>query len=166
MNLKKRKQKIRKDRVWNHFMYWCDFENNKPFIDLQVVVDYDPNDWRDAFERYQTNGAKALSTIELKFIEPIVNGQRIKEITLNGLATESLEFWANSWGWIYPWIDSLTREPFYDRLTKVAILRTIRKMQGGKKGHYNPNSVIDYFMSHPGISEKTKQYYLNLKLQK
>jgi hypothetical protein len=162
MTLKQRKKKIKKDRVWNHFLFWCNFKENPAFINMQEVKDYDPERWRTAFEHFQEKGSRGLSSEELTYIKPIVDGQRIKEITLNGLVTESMEFWANGWGWINPFIATLTMHPKVDRLTKVAILRMIRNMQGGK-GKYNPNSVVDFFMRHPGISDKTKNHYFNIK---
>lgn len=130
---------------------------------MQEVKDYDPEKWRSAFEHYQEKGSKGLSSEELTHIKPIVDGQRIKEITLNGLVTESMEFWANNWGWINPFVATLTTLPKVDRLTKVAILRMMRNMQGGIKGKYNSNSVMDFFVRHPGISSKTKNHYLSIK---
>jgi len=162
MNLKQRRKKIRKDRTWNHFLFWCGFDRNPAFINMKEVENYNPEKWRTAFEFYQERGSRGLTSEELENIKPIIDGQRIKEITLNGLVTESMEFWANGWGWINPFIATLTTHPKVDRLTKVAILRMIRNMQGGK-GKYDPNSVVDFFLRHPGISDKTKDHYFSIK---
>lgn len=94
MKNKKLAAKVRKERTWKHFLYHCNFDKFPPFINNKAVEDYDPEKWRDAFERYQEKGRKALTEEELINIKPILDGQRSKEILLNGLAEESLDFWA------------------------------------------------------------------------
>ena len=155
--------KTRKDRTWNHFIYYSDFSKWSPFINMKEIKDYNPEHWRVAFEMYQEKGRKFITPEEYDFIQPILNGQRTKEIMLDSLAEESMEFWAKGWGWIIPWVHTL--ETVTDRLTKVAILRTLRKILGTKLNSrdYHPESIIEFFKRHPGISEKSKQRYFDVR---
>jgi len=159
-----RRNKIRKDRVWNNFLYFCNFKKWPAFINLKEITDYNPEDYREAFERYQTGGKHALKNAqELLYIQPILDGQRQKEILLDSLAEESMEYWAKGWGWIYPWVHTLDMK--VDRLTKVAILRSLRTMLGTKLNctEYHPENILNFFVRHPGIKPKTKKRFLDLR---
>lgn len=57
---KKVAARVRKDRVWKHFLHHCNFDKFPPFINSKAVENYDPEKWRDAFERYQERGRKAF----------------------------------------------------------------------------------------------------------
>jgi hypothetical protein len=154
MTKKQRKKKIKADRLWRHFMYWCDFKNNPPFINLVEVQDYDPEKWRNAFERFQERGAKSLTTEELQNIKPILDGQRQKEIFLNGIIEEGMEFWSTGHGWWYPLYASF--KDCDDRLTKVAIGKIIRNLYGYGKKEYDPMASVDFFLRTPCISDRIK----------
>jgi hypothetical protein len=142
--MKKTKRQIRQDRTWKHFLFWLG--NGPHFINMQQSSDYNPEQWRAAFERYQSQGKSALSNDELAGIQPLIDGQRQKEICLNGHVAESMEWWAWHQGWIHPLRDSLIRGG-YDRLTKVAILRMIRSMR---------DDLVGFFARHPGLDESVK----------
>lgn len=144
------KKQIRKDRWWNHVKAWL-----KPpfFINLQPVENYNPELWRDAFERFQTHGASSLSAEEIDGIQPLVSAQVQKEAVLTGHASEALEFWSSGMGWMPPLRDSLERGD-YDRLTRVAILRMIRSLR---------QDALGFFQRHPGISQAAKGRAFALK---
>lgn len=141
----KSKEQIRKDRTWRHFLFWLG--KGPHFINMKEAHGYDPEMWRVAFERYQSQGAASLSPAELSGIQPLIDGQRQKEICLNGHVSESMEWWASHQGWIHPLRDSLMRGG-YDRVTKLALLRIVRAMK---------KDVISFFQRHPGIEEKVKE---------
>lgn len=147
----KTKKQIRQDRLWKHF---------KSFLDDRIwdsqmgeIHGYDPEPWRDAFFRYQSNGSKGLTADELEGIKPMVDAQKAKEITLTSLAIESMEWWSVGAGWIYPWLDVLNRG-VKDRLFKVAIMRTMKNIA---------KDSVTFFKHHPGIPEATKQRYFDIR---
>lgn len=142
--MKRTKKQIKKDRWWKHIKWWL-----KPpfFINLKQDENWNPDEWRNAFERYQSNGSKALSEDELNGIQPLIAAQIQKEACLSSHACEAMEFWAAGQGWSIPIWDSLKRGG-YDRLTRLALLRMRRAME---------NDVIAFFKSHPGIPEAIKE---------
>jgi hypothetical protein len=161
-NNKKRKKKFKADRLWKHFMYWCDFKNNPPFIGMKIVQDYDPEMWRNAFEKFQSNGSKYLTQEEMINIKPILDGQRQKEIFLNGIVEESMEFWSTGHGWRIPLYAAFCE--CSDRLTKVAIGKIIRNMYGHGKKEYQPMAATDFFIRTPSISDRIKSKLLSTRL--
>lgn len=163
LSKKQRKKKTKSDRLWKHFMYWCDFKNNPPFINLVEVKDYKPEKWRNAFERLQERGAKSLTAEELQNIKPILDGQRQKEIFLNGIIEEGMEFWSTGHGWWYPLYASF--KDCDDRLTKVAIGKIIRNLYGYGKKEYSPMAAIDFFIRTPSISPRIKEKLIASKFQ-
>ena len=159
---KLKRQQIRKNRIWKHFLYWCNFKENPPFINLQEIQDYDPEKWRTTFELCQEQGRKKLTSEELLNIKPILDGQRQKEIFLNGIITESMEFWAMGYGWMPPLYASF--KECSDRLTKVAIGKIIKNMYGDKE--YEPHAALNFFLRTSSISERIKSKLLALKFEK
>lgn len=151
---KRTRQHIRSDRLWKHWLYWLG--DNPPFaLNLQgPIPDYKPEDHRKTFEYFQTHGAKTLSSADLVGIYPLLCAQKSKEILLTSLATESMDWWAKSDGWAYPWLHTLDtrkegRNPM-DRLTYVAILRTMKNLAKDPHG---------FFERHPGIPADLKALY-------
>lgn len=125
--------------------------------DLKRIEGYQPERYRSAFERFQTHGRKGLSGDELYGIHPLVAAQKAKEVTLTSMAEESMEWWAKGFGWATPWLDTLGRVKEgekMDRLTRVAILRTMKSIA---------NDPHDFFERHPGISAGIKQRYFGCK---
>lgn len=150
------RKQIKSDRLWKHWLYWL---GDGPFFNskLETLIDYNPDLYRAAFERYQSHGKRALTAEELEGIQPLLNGQKSKEILLTSLAIESMEFWAEGCGWIHPWrhtLESPGDRPM-DRLTKVAILRCIRSLK---------EDSIGFFIRHPGIESHRKERYLAIRL--
>lgn len=143
------RKQIKKNRTWNHFKWWVG--DGPHFIDNKEVVDYEPEKWRDAFERYQSYGPKALTTEEHINIKPLLDGQRQKEICLNGHVAECMEWWAHHRGWIWPLRDSLLRGK-YDRLTRLAMLRMMRSMS---------EDIVGFFERHPGIEDDVRQRHFS-----
>ena len=149
---KKRKRQIRRDRTWNHFLYWLsDLKFHSNFT--KWVEPYNPEDHRLDFEEYQSHGARNLTAEQIEGIKPLLDGQVSKEITLNLLVEESMEWWAHGAGWTYPFLSFLSFKN--DRLTKVAVLRIKKQLQ---------EDNIGFWMRHPGISEDSKQKYLSIYL--
>lgn len=150
------KQEIRKNRWWKHILSYLP---SKVFgFDLRRIQNYNPEQWRDAFERFQSSGIKALMPFEREGIDPLISAQRGKEIFLTAIATECMEFWSNGWGWMIPINDVLQKrvgEPSLDRLTRVAILRMRKTMLENY-----PVGVVDFFCRHPGIKESQRERYL------
>lgn len=151
--MKRTRKQIKSDRLWKHWLYWL---GEHPAFDhnLKEIKDYNPELYRNAMKNYQTHGRKALSNDEFYGVKPLLDAQKAKEIFLTSLAEESLEYYCKRWGWILPWqhtIDGGRRENI-DRLTKVAILRTIKSIQ---------KDPFDFFQRHPGIKPHIKQKYIN-----
>lgn len=146
------KKEIKSNRLWNHWLYWMEDIPRDP--DHNIIVDYDPNLYRHAFETFQARGRNALSEDEIRGIHPLIRAQVVKEITLTSLATESMEYWSKGWGWIYCWRHTLDTGGL-DMLTKVAILRTMKNIE---------NDPHSFFMRHSGISDDIKQRYLGYRI--
>lgn len=150
--MKSRKQ-IRKDRWWNHILFYI--PKHAFGSDLREIHGYDPTQWRDAFERFQSFGEKALSAQEREGIMPLIAAQKGKEIMLTSLAEECMEFWSRHWGWFTPISATLQRrdgELPLDRLTRVAVLRMARSIE---------RDVVGFFTRHPGIKDEKKQRLLS-----
>lgn len=140
----KRKTVIRRDRLWKHWKSWL----SSPLFDINGnrLDAYDPEPWRAAFERFQSHGKSALTDAEYAGIWPLICAQKNKEITLTSLVDESMEWWANRWGWIYPFL-SFLGESGVDRLTRLAVLRIMKGVAQDSLG---------FFLRHPGIPEDRK----------
>lgn len=156
MTRRTRKQ-VRADRQWKHWLYWL---SPTPFTKgLRPLENYGPEPFRDAFNRFQSSGASTLTPEELDGIHPLVCAQKAKEVFLTSLAEESMEWWSKGDGWIYPWLHTLAErkngEKPMDRLTLVAILRTMKSIQQDSLG---------FFLRHPGIKESLRQKYLATRL--
>jgi len=149
------RKQVRADRLWRHWLSWMG-EPCGP--DLKRIEGYQPNEYRSAFERFQTHGRKGLSQDELYGIHPLLAAQKAKEVTLTSMAEESMEWWAKGNGWAIPWHDTLERVKSgekMDRLTRLAILRTMKSIT--KDPH-------DFFERHPGISAELKQRYFSYRV--
>lgn len=124
--MKLTKKQIKQNRLWNHFKSYICY----PIFDskMRKINDYDPEKWRDAFLRYQSLGRRALTEEEIEGIAPLINGQANKEIFINSLVMETMEFDAMGWGWVHP--INHTLQTGVDRLTKVALLKIKRRLAG------------------------------------
>ncbi len=154
--MKKTRKQIKSDRLWKHWLYWLAdevFDNN-----LKKIENYDPEKYRSAMYKWQTYGGKSLTDDELSGVKPLIDAQKAKEIFLTSLAEESMEYWSKGWGWIWPWRHTIDARKTdirkMDRLTYVAILRTIRSIE--KDPH-------DFFERHPGISDRLKARYFSIR---
>jgi hypothetical protein len=149
------RKQVKSNRLWKHWLHWLAedvFDEN-----LKRIEGYDPEAFREAFQRFQTHGSKALTEDEVRGIKPLKDAQKAKEFFLTSLAEESMEWWAKGDGWIYPWIHTLdTRKQGrpLDRLTIVAILRTMKTIR---------RSPHDFFERHPGISQELKARYFSIR---
>ncbi len=150
MKRRTRKQ-VKADRLWWHWLFWL---SDTPMgRDLKPIENYRPEEWREPFDRFQSCGASCLSSRELDSIYPLICAQRAKEVVLTSLAEESMEWWAKGDGWIYPWLHTLQTKGL-DRLTRVAILRTMKSIA---------KDPVDFFNRHPGLTPKTKERFFSLK---
>lgn len=148
---KKQKQQIRKNRLWKHWLRWL---GEAPYWDnWHEYKDYDPEKFRDAFEKFQTHGRSVLTDDEWFGIQPLKNGQNQKEFVLTGLCEEALEFWSQNLGWIYPLSHYASQEK--DRLTKVAVLRIIKRIE--------EDGAAKFLLGHPKIPQKRKDYAVATK---
>jgi hypothetical protein len=146
------RKQVRANRLWKHWLSWLP---EKPFDpDLRRIDDYDPKLYRRAFEWFQSNGRRGLTPDQLRGIHPLIDAQKAKEITLTSLAEESMEWWANGWGWIHPWSSTLESGRI-DRLTRVAVLRTMKSIE------QDPHA---FFERHPGISQEKKWRYFRQRV--
>ena len=149
------RKQVRADRLWRHWLSWIGDPHGP---DLKRIKGYQPERYRSSFERFQTHGRKGLSEDELYGIHPLLAAQKAKEVTLTSMAEESMEWWAKGNGWAIPWYDTLKRVKNgekMDRLTRVAILRTMKSI--AKDPH-------DFFERHPGISAELKQRYFSYRV--
>jgi len=150
---KKAKNQIRKNRLWKHWLYWL---GEPPYWDnWHEYKNYDPEKFRDAFEKFQTHGRPALSEEEWFGIQPLKNAQNQKEFVLTGLCEEALEFWAQNMGWVHPLNHYVSTSK--DRLTKVAVLRIIKRIQ--------EDGAETFLLGHPKIPQKRKEYAMAVKEQ-
>ena len=166
--MKLTKKQIRANRLWNHFKSYISY----PIFNSSghKVDNYDPEPWRDAFMRYQSLGRKALTEEEREGIKPLIDAQANKEIFINSLVLETLEFDAKGWGFIHP-INS-TLDTGVDRLTKRALLKIKRNLLGKfrKDGKLQKEKDYDmgffwrlnnFYKRHP-VSEKEESQFLKL----
>lgn len=148
--MKLSRKRIKANRLWKHWLSWM----GEPYgPDLKPIKGYNPDKHRAAFERFQSHGRSKLTAEQLRGIHPLLAAQKAKEVTLTSMAEESMEWWANGNGWAAPWLDTLSRVKAgekMDRLTRVAILRTMKTIEK------DPHS---FFERHPGISDELKRRY-------
>jgi hypothetical protein len=150
MKRRTRKQ-VKADRLWRHWLFWL---SDTPMgRDLRLLENYNPERWRKAFEWFQSYGPLVLAEDELDGIYPLICAQRAKEVVLTSLAEESMEWWAKGQGWVYPWLHTLQTKGL-DRLTRVAILRTMKSIA---------KDPVSFFNRHPGLTPKTKERFFSLK---
>lgn len=153
--MKRTRKQVKADRLWKHWLHWL---SPTPFgPDLKPIPDYNPGTYRNAFERFQTHGPKALTEAERYGIAPLIAAQKAKEVFLTSLAEESMEWWAKGWGWVHPWASTLSHRNAgtpMDRLTYAAIQRTMRSLA---------RDPLNFFLRHPGIAPELKQRYLAYK---
>ena len=155
--MKKTRKQVRSERLWKHWLYWL---SESPFgRDMRPLAGYSPEQYRGAFEHFQSSGRKGLTETDLEGIHPLLCAQKAKEVFLTSLAEESMEWWAKGWGWIHPWqhtLDTRREGKPLDRLTHVAILRTVKKLA---------KDPFAFFQRHPGIPDELKLRYLSYVAQ-
>jgi hypothetical protein len=140
MKSTEKKKQIRKNRTWKHFLSWL---GNAPYyFELKEIKDYQPEKWRDAFERFQTFGPKSLTVEEFIHIQPLISGQKAKEICINGHVEEAMDWWSSLQNWSIPFKDSLLRGG-YDRLTRLSLLRIMKSIQEDGIGFFSKTTSID-----------------------
>lgn len=149
------RKQIKADRLWRHWLSWM----GEPFgPELKPISNYNPSRYRRAFEQFQAHGRKGLSAEDQYGIEPLLSAQKAKEVTLTSMAIESMEWWSKGHGWAIPWLDTLERVKGgekMDRLTRVAILRTVESISKDPHG---------FFERHPGITPELKQRYFSYRV--
>ena len=62
------------------------------------------------FFDYSSFGKKHLTDGQIEKIQPLIEGQKSKEITIKMVVCEMSEWWSNGWGWIYPLWDMIENE--------------------------------------------------------
>lgn len=114
--------------------YRCWDENLKE-IDLSS---YNPEDWRGAWERFDTYGRKSVSEEELYMLKPLLDAKGNYNLFLSSLVEETFEWWSKGHGWYYPIYHTL--QTCHCKITKVAILKIVRQLQ---------DNALKFFISHP-----------------
>lgn len=156
MEKKMTKKEIRKKRDSEHWKFWLpdplfDWEGKK-------TTDYDADKWIPAFLVFQSHGRGPLSEDEWNGIQPLISGQRNKEITISSIIEESMEFWANGWGCLVPlrhtFDTNKTDARKLDRKTLAAMIKIFRQIREDSVGFFKRTSAI---------SEDKKTRYINHK---
>ena len=131
----------KRDQLWRHFVSWLPavcFRRDQTRWD-----DYDPEPWRDAFFRFQTHGESRLNKDELDGIWPLICAQKNKEITLNSIVLETMEWDASGWCWFFPLRDILSRQ--LEPLTRLALTKIHDALDSG--GGFGGR--CEWYMKHP-----------------
>lgn len=124
-----------------------------PGVELVPRMDY-------LFLRLQTHGRKALGPLELLLVDPLVNAQELKEITLHTLVCEMAEWWSENWGWRPP-LDATIADEFRERhihRDRVYIKALIKLARSIEKGGFG-----QFFARFPGITNDYRQRIINHK---
>lgn len=129
------------------------------FIDRRWYPDFQPtDDLVELLYTYQTYGKKKLTEEQLKLLEPLKNGQQMKELTLRMNVEEMSYWWSQGWGWIYPInnnIEWVTKEKPIDRIWLLALLRIRKKcLEGG---------FMEFMLSFTGMDDSLKQRHLKTR---
>lgn len=83
---------------WNNL-----FVHFARFIDERWYPDYKPSkEAKIAFIKFQSYGLKGLDSNEKQLIQPFLNGQEQKELTIKMLVAEMAEWWQHNSGWYNP----------------------------------------------------------------
>lgn len=141
--MRESRKKIRHDRLWRQFTSFI----GEPIFhrDLSKWPDYNPEPFRDAFFRYESHGAKALTASELEGIWPLICAKKNLTNTINMLVEETFDWDSKGWGWIYPLSDTLRRKGELDRLTRLALLKIMRALKRCR-GSFER---LEWYLKHP-----------------
>ena len=83
-------------------------------------------------------------------IEPLINGQKTKEITIKLVVLEMTEWWSNGWGWGYPLFNMIENEK--DKVMLKVWNRFIYLI--------NKNGYCDFLEEFSGIDDCDKKKYI------
>jgi hypothetical protein len=98
---RKRKSIFRAYRFCKHLCRFVDRHRYPDFVLTDEIV--------MAERQRQSHGEKSMRPRAVEVIEPLRDAQRWKEVTINGIIDEMLEWKRNEWGWAYPWIAEFER---------------------------------------------------------
>jgi hypothetical protein len=109
-----------------------------------------------AFVMFQSNGKKSLTPKQWELVQPLLNGQVGKELTIKMLVEEMAEYWAKGWGWYVPLMATLKWE-FRDRhihQDKEFIQNLIAIAR-----HCKEKGFFEFFKSFTGLTFEEKVTY-------
>lgn len=110
---KKQRRRFREKRFAKHLARFVDLHR---FPDFQLT-----DDMIAAEAKRQTHGPCKLTESEVALLEPLRDGQKWKEVIIDGLVQEMAEWWSKGWGWWYPMAAHLRYER-NDWIMKKALL--------------------------------------------
>lgn len=115
-----------------------------------------------AFFKQQTYGYESLTPNEKVIIEPLINAQENKELTLKMIYEEMADFWSKGWGWYIPLLDTIksefkTRHIHKDKIFIKALVKIAKFIQ--------KNNFVDALINFTGLSNEEKERFLSLKLK-
>lgn len=134
----------------NHYTRFFDYKRwpGYAFSDEQFAL----------FAKQQTFGNHSLSPEELQSIEPLIDAQKRREITIRTLYEECADWWSNGWGWIYPIRDMLCREfnsrhEHKDRVFIKILIKIYRR--------FLSQGFMESLIAFSGIPQQQKNKYLD-----
>ena len=126
-------------------------EHINRFVDKHRYPDFRlTDDVFNLFFEYSSFGKKVLTTEQIEKIEPLINGQKTKEITIKLVVQEMSEWWSNGWGWGYPLYHMIENET--DPIMLKVWNRFIYLI--------NKNGYCDFLEEFSGIDDRDKKKYI------
>lgn len=132
------------------------------FVDARWYPNYKPSQGAIiAFFKQQSYGPKSLTDEDRELIEPLMNGQAMKELTIKMLWEEMASYWSWNLGWWYPIVHTITmefkdRHIHKDKIYIKALIKILRNL-------YNAKFFIDELKKFPGLTKEEKERYINIK---
>ena len=99
----------------------------------------------------QTHGPKKLTQDQLQRIEPLIWGQKCKEITIKSLVEEMSDWWTQGWGWSYP-INHTLENIKGDWTFKLSVLKIRQRIV--------ERGFLEFLKTYPGFSHEERVRYL------
>ena len=139
------KLKLKHEKLINHFMQ---------FVDRRWYTDYIPTkEDKKNFIHFQSYGPKELMEYELKSLEPLINAQELKELTIKMMVEDIGLFWSKGWGW-YTILSADIEHNFKTRHVTKDVLFTRALIKIAK--NIQTNGIINFLQSFTGLSKEWK----------
>lgn len=138
-------------KLIHHFTRFCDVRWFPNYIPTQKAC--------DAFIKFQSVGRKELSKEEILLIQPLLDAQEGKELTIKMLISEMADFWSKGWGWYIPLTATIEyefrdRHIHKDKVYIYALIKIARNIQD--------SNFVEYLQSFTGLSKEEKdKYFVN-----